>query len=59
MTKEELGKVVDKAFAWAWEDFCFKPMEFYATETGRERFREYIERGVRGALRAANVEVDE
>lgn len=58
MNKEAFDKAVEQAFQWAWEDFCFKPMDFYASETGRERFREYCERAARAALDAAKIEIE-
>ena len=59
MTREQFEEAVKKAADWAWNDFCYKPMEFYASPLGAERFREYVERGAYAALEAAGVELDE
>lgn len=59
MTQAQFDEAVKKAADWAWNDFCYKPPEFYASALGEERFREYVERGARAALEAAGIEVVE
>lgn len=57
MTEEEFDKIISESLDWAWNDFLYKPPEFWSGDMGKERMDNYIRRAAYAALEAAGVEV--